>query len=200
MENNKEFELDFGDVKNQFRIQMEISLALNQRKIYLNEDVTENSIFKIMYLLNKIVDTDKKEETKEPIEICVNTNGGTVHDMFTLVSYIEQLKENGYKIITTNIGRAFSAGFVISICGTERRAYRYARYMFHGVAGGAFGKLPDMITDVEESKILEDMMLGVVNKYTDISQPVLENYVKCKVDKYYSADELKELKGVDIIL
>lgn len=185
---------------NQLKGQMEFSMAVNQRKIFLNEDVTEDSIFKCMYYLNKLIALDKITDAKPAIEICVNTNGGLVHDCFTLISYIEHLKDIGYEIITTNIGRAFSAGFLISICGSKRQAYRYARYMYHDISGGMFGKQQSMKEYLEETEKIDNMAIDLVTKYTSITKEELEELNQRKIDKFYSAQELKELNGVDIII
>lgn len=187
--------------QNQFRPQMELSLVTNQRKIFINEDITEDSVFKYMYYLDKLVDLDNQRGgIKQPIELCINTNGGSVYDCFTLISKIEYMKDNGYHIITTNIGRAFSAGFLISICGSERRAYRLARYMYHDVSSGTFGKYYEMKESLEEVKILSEMISDIVCKYTNLTRENLQDINKYKLDRYYSASEILDLKGVDIIL
>lgn len=197
---NYDLDCEFPFAQNQLKAQMEFSMAINQRKIFINENITEDSVFKYMYYLNKIVYMDKDCDTKKPIELCINTNGGSVYDCFTLISYLEQLKDEGYNIITTNIGRAFSAGFLISIVGTERRAYRYARYMYHEISSGIYGKYHTMQEDLIECKILLNTAMDLIKKYTDINIKDLERINECKIDKFYSAEELKELKGVDIIL
>ena len=180
--------------------QMKLSLVLNQRKIFLYDEVTDNSIFECIYYLYKLMDMDNMADEKPPIEIYINSRGGYVEDGLTLISLIEYMKDIGYEITTINMGRAYSMGFVLSICGTHRKAYRHARYMVHEVASGTINKLQQMIEDVEEAKILGDTADKIILKYTDISKEELMNWHERKFDKYFSAQELMELKGVDEIL
>ena len=175
-------------------------MAVNQRKVYINEDINSESIFKCIYYLNKIISMDKIQNKKNDIEIIINTNGGYLYDCFTLISYIEQLKEDGYKIITTNMGRAFSAGFLISICGSERRAYRYARYMYHELSSCISGTYHEMKESLAESTALMDMIKDLIKKYTNIEEDFINDINIRKEDKYFSPKELKDMGGVDIIL
>lgn len=200
MYSRNEGEMDLVFSKNQLQAQMEFSLAVNQRKIYINEIITDESVFKYIYYLNKIVSLDKKSETKEPIEIYINSDGGSVYDGFALISYLESLKDEGYEIITINIGKAFSMAFLISLVGTTRKAYRYARYMYHELSGGMFGKFHSMEEDLEESKQLMCTIVDYVIKYTNIDKDYLISINEKRQDKFFSAEELRELKGVDIIV
>ena len=54
---------------------MRLSLALKQRKIFLKDYVTEDTIFECVYCLHRLMDIDNKVGTKEPIEIYINSNG-----------------------------------------------------------------------------------------------------------------------------
>lgn len=186
--------------QNNLKTQMKISLALNSRKISLVDDIEEDSIYECIYFLNKLKRLDNITKTKEPIEILVNTYGGAVEEGLVLVSLIEQMKDEGYKIITTNIGKAYSMGFIISICGSERRAYRYSRYMYHDVALGCYGKYQECKQRLEETDILRSYIKEIVCKYTSISEKDIEEINSRKDDIYYTVNKMKELKGVDIIL
>lgn len=48
---------------------------------------------------------DNKLKKKEPIELYINSNGGLVTECMSLISLIEQMKEDGYTIITINAGK-----------------------------------------------------------------------------------------------
>lgn len=186
--------------KNQLQAQMEFSLAVSQRKLYINETITDESVFKYIYYLNKIVSIDKKNNSKEPIEIYINSNGGSVYDGLALISHIEFLKEQGYKIITINMGKAFSMAFLISLVGSERKAYRYSRYMYHEISGGIIGKYHEMLEDLNECAVLSDIVMDIVIKYSNITKEELKDIGERKQDKYFSAKELLDLKGVDLII
>lgn len=180
--------------------QMKFSLALNQRKVFLYDSVRENSIFECIYYLNKLMYIDNMYGTKEPIEILINSNGGSVYDCLTLVSLIEHMKDIGYKIITTNIGRAFSAGFILSIIGSERRSYRFSSYMTHDISTFMYGKLQEIKEDTEEMERLKQLLNEIISKYTKITLKELEKWQERKLDKFFNTKEAFKLGITDIIL
>lgn len=186
--------------KNILIYQMRLSLVLRQRKIYLYDYVDENSVFECLYYLNKLTEVDTISGTKEPIEILINSNGGSVYDGLTLISLIEQMKNNGYKIITTNIGRAFSMGFMISLCGSIRRSYKYSTYMVHDVSTMAYGKIQSIKEDLIESERLRNILYDIITKNTNLTISNLEEWHEKKIDKFFSAEESLSLKICDEIV
>lgn len=181
--------------------QMKFSLAMNQRKILIYDLVSEHSVLEGIYYLNKLRENDQRfhKEEKLPIEIQINTNGGLVEDGLTLISLIEQMKDEGYHIITTNIGRAYSMGFLLSICGSERRAYRYARYMYHDMSFGLIGSYKEFTDAVADMQILKGYIAEIVTKYTKLTNKELDDIEFMKVDRYFTPQELKAVGGVDTI-
>lgn len=180
--------------------QMEFSFAIDQRKIVINEEITEQSVFRYLFYLHKILEIDAYRDEIDPIEIYINTDGGSVYDCFTLISYLEYLKDLGYTIVTINIGRAFSAGFLLSIIGNERKSFRYARYMFHEVSGEVFGKHRAMMSDLAEINKISNMGLDIILKYTDIPMSTLNDIISKKEDKYFSPEEMLALNAIDEIV
>lgn len=180
--------------------QMRASSAMKMRKIFLNEDVTEDTIFECIYYLYKIIDFDNKTKTKDPIEIYVNSNGGLLTECMSLISLIEQMKDIGYKIITINSGKAYSAGFFISLVGSVRKSYRYAEYMYHSMSAGTIDKLQNMVEDVEHFKQNQELLHSIVSKYTDIPVSELIEVDRCKIDKFYTPEEMLKYNAIDIIL
>lgn len=180
--------------------QMEFSFAIDQRKIVINEEITEQSVFRYLFYLHKILEIDAYRDEIDPIEIYINTDGGSVYDCLTLISYLEYLKDRGYYIITINIGRAFSAGFLLSIIGNERKSFRYARYMFHEVSGEVFGKHQTMLSDLDEFNKISNIGIGIILKYTNIPMSTLDDIISKKEDKYFSPEEMLALNAVDEIV
>ena len=180
--------------------QMRLSMALNNRKIYLYDEISENPIFECIYYLNKLMSIDSISHDKKPIEILVNSNGGSVYDCLTLVSMVENMKKNGYEIITTNIGRAFSAGFIISIIGTKRNAYKYSTYLTHDVSSYMYGKAQELKECLDEVIRLRSLMNDIIIEHTAIPIHDLEQWNEYKIDKIFDANEALKLKIADEII
>ena len=64
--------------------------AKSRRQIFLSEDINENSIFEVMFHLERIEYLDKLNEfkVKKPIEIIITSGGGSVFDGYGLISKI----------------------------------------------------------------------------------------------------------------
>lgn len=187
----------YCETDNAFINQMKISLALKQRKIFFYNTVNENSVMETMYYLHRLMEIDEAFGEKRPIEILINSNGGSCTDGLSLIALIESMISSGYKIITTNMGRAFSMGFMLAISGSERRCYNHARYMIHDVSTGTFGKLQQIQEDADETKIIRNMMYDIVCDKTNITKEQLIDWQEHKVDKFFSAEEALNLKITD---
>ena len=197
---NSDFDIFDFSTPNSLLSQYKFSMAINYRKIYIIDDITSDTVFEYMYYLNKIVESDKLCGEKKPIEILVNSGGGSAIDGYSLISLIEQLKDDGYTIITTNIGLAGSMAFAISICGSIRRSYRYSRYMCHDVSFGINGKSQEVVDMLKEASVLRGIYENIIKKYVNISDEEVQEIFEKKIDRYYSPQELMDMNGVDEIL
>lgn len=196
--------MDFDDLDfrfpNMLSENMKLSLALNQRKILINEIISDEVSLEVLYYISKIRTHDNLLGTKDPIEIYIDTNGGDAFAGFAIVDMIEQLKNDGYEVVTINMAKSFSAGMIIAISGSVRKAFSRSRYMLHDAASGAIGKARELRESLEETEIIRDIYFDIIEKYTTITREDIENWIDRKYDKFFSAKELMELKGVDVIL
>ena len=191
--------LDYSTIDSQ-TMQMEFSLAVNYRKIVINGIIDEIKALKCLYFLNKIKDSDEKTNTKQPISIYINSNGGSAFECFIIVDLIEQMKNDGYEIITINMGKSYSAGMAIALCGSIRKSFKRARYMIHDVFSESSGKSQEIKEDFKELEVIRDMYYDIISKYSNIKIEDIKYWEERKIDKFFSSYEMKELKGVDLIL
>ena len=182
--------------------EMRINSAIRDRRIYICEEIDRDSIFKVIYWLDRIKSLDKKNNTKESIEIVLDTYGGDAYSTIALCSKIKSMINEGYNIITTVHTTAFSGGFWLLICGSERRALPDSRIMVHSIISGTFGKHQEMIDDMEETKTMWNKLKQIVTENTNISDDRLEEIKKMKYDWYFWGSEaLKDdLKVIDYLI
>ena len=77
-----------------------------------------------------LIDLIKTE--KEPvIEIYINSHGGYASELMGLLSVIQMAKSFGIKIVTYNIGVAYSCGSLLAVIGDYKFMYRYADNLPH---------------------------------------------------------------------
>ena len=182
--------------------EMKINSAIRDRRIFICEEIERDSIFKVIYWLDRLKTLDKKNNTKEPIEIVLDTYGGDAYSTIALCSKIKSMINDGYNIITTVHTTAFSGGFWLLICGSERRALSDSRIMVHSIISGTFGKHQEMIDDMEETKTMWNKLKEIVTENTNISDDRLEEIKKLKYDWYFWGSEaLKDdLKVIDYLI
>lgn len=180
--------------------EMIINSALRDRRIFLNEEVDRDSIFKVCYLLDRMVDIDKKEGKKDDIEIVLDSYGGYIYHGLALISKIETLKDMGYKIITTVNSVAMSMGFMLLLVGSERRALKHSRIMCHQPSSATWGTLQDMEENVEETQKLWIRMKELIIKYTNITDGQLEDIKSRKYDWFMWSEEALKLNVIDQII
>jgi ATP-dependent Clp protease protease subunit len=188
-------------VYDKFLDEMKMNAALRDRRIFINEDITENSMFKACYLLDRLVQLDKHDGIKRDIEIVIDSYGGYIYHGLNLISKIESLREKGYKIITTVHSVAMSMGFMILICGSERRAIKHSRIMCHQPYSGLwYSTLQDMEESVDETKALWIRLKELITKYTNITDEQLEDIKSRKFDWFMWSEEALELGVIDQII
>jgi ATP-dependent Clp protease protease subunit len=179
---------------------MKFSLAINHRKIFLYDEISENVIFEALYYLHKIIDLDNRAGTKLPIEIHINSNGGLVEDGYTLISLIENMKKDGYEIKTINIGRAYSMGLTIFLSGSTRLAYAYSRFMYHDFSYGSYGSSTSIKRAVQEAEILSEVINNYIIKNSKITKETLLSHNDKVNDWYISPEEAITFGIVDEII
>lgn len=177
-----------------------VNSALRDRKIYFNSMVTRESVFKVIHLLDRLVELDKKQGIKDDIEIVCDCEGGIIYFGLSLISKILQLRNNGYQIITTVNSIAMSMGFMFSIVGSHRRALKYSTLMIHQPSSANWGRLQDMQEDIEETNRLWKLMKEIIIEYTNITDEKLEEIKQRKQDWYMDSSIALSYGCIDEIL
>ena len=183
-----------------FLDEMKINSALRDRRIFINEEITEDSMFKACYLLDRLVELDKHDGIKKDIEIVLDSPGGYIYYGMSLISKIISLRENGYKIIGTVNSIAMSMAFMILLCCSDRRGLKHSRIMCHQPSSAAWGTLQDMEESVEETLALWNRMKELIIKYTKITDDQLEDIKSRKYDWFMWSEEALELGVIDQII
>lgn len=177
--------------------EMILKNGLSNRIVDLNEGFDENSIYKCIYLLEKIVLLDDKEgkpiEERESITIRINSYGGYCYELWSIIGVVESLKQRGYIINTVCMGKAMSCGFILFCAGVNRKMYKCSTLMYHSVSSGAYGKVSELEDNLKETQRLNDMAKEYVVANTNITMEKLEEMDKFKMDWYMGSDEALSL-------
>lgn len=196
--------MQFIEQKDMIAEHIKLMFSSGTRKIILWDEITEDSCLKLQYSIEKIVNEDVEDgilpKEAEPITIAISSYGGSLLDIFSVISYIEELKERGYKIITIADGKAMSAGAFLLMCGSERYARRYASVMLHQLSAGTSGTISEMENNVKEFRRLWDLLKELTVKNTKMTPEQIDNIFNTNQDYYYSAQDCLKLGIVDYVL
>lgn len=181
--------------------------APKKRKLFFTEQVNQDSISKLTKSILEIEDHDKYLKKlydihnitykPNPIEILIDSYGGSVYQCFGLLSVMDRCTTPIHTIVT---GCAMSCGFMMLISGHKRFAHKLSTPLYHQVSSVAWGKIKDMEEDIDETKRLQKLLEKITMEKTNISKKKLKKIYKGKKDWFMDAEEALELGVVDIIL
>lgn len=179
------------------------------RSIQFAEQVNQQTINAVSKSILAINDFDDRREAylkkhhglkgyvRKPIEIYIDSYGGTVYQCLGLLSQINASKTPIHTIVT---GTAMSCGFMIAIHGHKRFAHELSTLMYHQVSSAAWGKIKDMEENVEQSKNLQRIIERLTLERTKLTKKELDEVYKTKTDRYFTADQCVEYGIVDEII
>jgi ATP-dependent Clp protease protease subunit len=173
------------------------------RLIVLSSNINKDSAKDIIEKILKINKDDDEKDNKEkdykrkPIELVVNSFGGSVYDGFGIVTVIENSKT---PVHTYVYGYAMSMGLLIGAAGHKRFGGKMATFMYHQISTGVWGKIEELKQEQEECLRLEVIYDGSLLSKTAIRKSELDEVKKMKKEWYISADEALKLKLIDEII
>ena len=174
--------------------------AIENRKIWLNESVNEESMTKVIYFLEKLKRRDIVRGVKEPITIVVNSPGGLCYQGFMLISHIENMVKEGWEIITLTGGMSASMSFLIGLVGSKRKAYKYSSFLCHQPSCGVWGEAIKIKRQSKELDRLWDLSKKVIKKHSKMSTNLLNKIYNQSEDYIISSDKALELGIIDEII
>lgn len=108
---------------------------------------------------------EKMHEKKPEIEIYINSHGGYAEELMAMLAMISIAKKAGIRIVTYNIGYAYSCGSILAIHGDHRKMYRYADNVAHlGCSNGSYHTFEQLDRVTSHSK---EHFNNIVKWYVD---------------------------------
>lgn len=165
------------------------------RSIYLTEEITPdiaNSVFQIVNFWNKV---DREDGTCAPIKVYINTPGG---DIDAVLSIISTIKASKTPVHTITIGTGYSGGFFIGICGHKRFGLKYTSYLFHEGAAMDGGDAHKFLQKIEFYKVQLARLKSIVLDNTKITEG--EYDIHRKDDWFMTVDDALRYGVIDEII
>lgn len=165
-------------------IQIDVDSCLStfefiERTIYLTDEINQdhaNSIFEMIRFWNKVDKEDKiPVEERLPIKIYINTPGGDIDAVFSIISSI---KASLTPVHTITIGTGYSGGFFIGICGHKRFGLAHTSYLFHEGAAMDGGDAHKFLQRMEFYRLQLSRLKQITLDNTKISNDEYESHRK----------------------
>lgn len=164
---------------------IQCGIDLENRRIMLDEDVDEYSVGWLIRGVQKMVDID----SSSPIDLCVNSYGGSVYDGLAL---FDTLTELPCLLRTCAKGKIMSMGFFIFMAGDERRSSARSTFMHHEISFCFSGKSTEGRIEQREVDRLERIICSTVSDRTKKDAKWWRRWGK-STDKYFDRERAFEL-------
>lgn len=169
------------------------SRLLNERIIFLGEEVNEASANTIVAQLLHLAYADPKKD----IKLYINSPGGTVYDGLAIYDTIQFISPD---VQTIGIGLQASMGSFLLSSGTKgkRFALPNSRIMIHQPSSGTQGKVTDQEISLRESILLKKQLNEMLAKNTGQKLAKIEKDMER--DFWMSSEEAVEYGIIDEVI
>jgi len=173
------------------------------RTIILDGKVDESSIRKVVEKIIEVNLHDDKERDKDehyeapPINIIINTNGGSLYDANLAIGIIETSRT---PVHTYNHSKAMSAGLYIYSAGHKRFATPLATFMYHDATIGMHNSIEGLKDDIEWYTTMRNQYDNYILSVTSIPRETIDYKKERKQDWFMTALEAYNYGLVDEII
>lgn len=152
---------------------------LKQRKLFLNTDIDQCSVFDIVknIMQYNAEDNGVEIEQRQPILLYITSNGGEVDSGFELIDVIINSKTPVY---TINLG------------------YQYAKFLMHDGSNFVYNSGAKAQDQMEFQRRVEERVKSYILSRSKLTSEEYDS--KLRVEWYLFADEAKEKGFVDYII
>lgn len=174
---------------------------LKERRIILNDEVDASLYETVVMQIRKFNKEDEQNNIpineRKPIELYVNSYGGSAYDGYAIVNAIITSKTPVY---TYADGYVMSMAFLIFIAGHRRFTYPFTNFMYHEVSTYSVGKNTEIEEVTKENRRIQAMYDLLVLKNTTLKKSQLDRVKKNKKDWFFGSEEaLKYKVATDLI-
>lgn len=169
------------------------------RIIYLNQDISDDTIADIVPLIHKINKDDEGIPVAErkPIHLHITSPGGSAYDGWQLVSTIERSETPIYTYVE---GYAMSMGLPIFLAGHKRFLGKYATLLYHELRGAMEGTRQDLKRLDKEYDRLQKIYDEYIISKTTVTQAILDEHQHKVSDWYISPAEAGKYSMYDELI
>jgi len=169
------------------------SRLLNERIIFLGEQVNEHTANIVVAQLLHLAYADPKKD----IKLYINSPGGSVYDGMAIYDTMQYITPD---VQTIGIGLQASMGAFLLSSGAKgkRFALPHSKVMIHQPSSGTEGKVTDMEIDLREGLAVKEMLAELLAKNTGQKLAKVKNDMER--DYWMTPDEAKKYGLIDEVI
>ena len=178
---------------------LESEMVVN-RTLYLNQEITLDTINYIIQLIHKFNrdDYDIPVEERIPIVIYIDSVGGEIYRGLSLCSTIES---SDTPIIGVLQGSCMSMALIIWQACHVRYASRFSNVLYHTLrAGSDVETLPEMKNKIRHYEYLQKMLDDYILEKTEIPKKKLKKKRESNLDWFLTFSDLTKYKMYDYVI
>ncbi|MCZ2109515.1 MAG: Clp protease ClpP [Dehalococcoidia bacterium] len=162
------------------------------RHLYVNDSISGRSVDMWIDALQHW----ERRDPGQPIEITINSPGGSVLDGLALFDVILRLRRKGHPVTTRGTGLIASMATILLQAGDERILDANSWFMIHEVSSGARGTVSEIEEQQAFTKRLNDRLMDILLERSTLTKRQIQARTK-KRDEWLSAEEAVKLGFAD---
>ena len=176
---------------------------MNKKRVYrnlvLSGEISEESAQNIIQHISDINEDDFGKEERLPIQLKINSIGGSMYDGFAIIGAIESSETPVY---TYGYGAIMSMALPILVSGVKRFAHPLTTFMYHECLDtfGHYEKVSILKENLEETERVMEMYDDYILNKTSFTKKQLDKVKKGKFDWYFDINEAIKYKVIDQII
>ncbi len=176
---------------------------MNKKRVYrnlvLSGEISEESAQKIIQHINDINEDDFGKEERLPIQLKINSIGGSMYDGFAIIGAIESSET---PIYTYGYGAIMSMALPILVSGVKRFAHPLTTFMYHECLDtfGHYEKVSILKENLEETERVMEMYDDHILNKTSFTKKQLDKVKKGKFDWYFDINDALKYKVIDQVI
>jgi ATP-dependent Clp protease protease subunit len=165
----------------------------------LSGEISEESAQNIIQHISDINEDDFGKEERLPIQLKINSIGGSMYDGFAIIGAIESSET---PIYTYGYGAIMSMALPILVSGVKRFAHPLTTFMYHECLDtfGHYEKVSILKENLDETERVMEMYDDYIFKKTSFTKKQLDKVKKGKYDWYFDINDALEYKVIDQVI
>lgn len=166
---------------NNYLDELKCNVYRKGRTIYFFDELSNGSVCEAIKLIQEL----EEESVKKPIQLIINSDGGSIYDGFALYDKLRNLQCH-LSVIGTGV--IASMAVVVYLAGEDRYLTENTRLMTHQGETEIEGRTIDIQVEAQEMKIIEENCASIIAERTGQSLNKVKNEIKI-ADRWISAEQ-----------